>query len=76
MDTRDVTAPVVVQLRGGLDGEDNFISFSSLARELLFLASHAVHHYAVIKMHCAAQGISLGEDFGKAPSTVRHARQN
>ncbi len=67
--------PVAVHLRGGLAGEDNFVSFSSLARELLFLASHAVHHYALIQLHCKLQGISLGDDFGKAPATLRHARQ-
>jgi len=68
--------PIAVHLRGGLAGEENFVSFSSLKRELLFLASHTTHHYAVLRLHCRAQGIDLGEDFGKAPSTVRHARQS
>lgn len=76
LDISTLTAPIAVHLRGGLGGEDNFVSFSSLARELLFLASHAVHHYALIQLHCKAQGISLGDDFGKAPATVRHARQH
>lgn len=75
LDATTLTEPIAVHLRGGLGGEDNFVSFSSLARELLFLASHAVHHYAVIQLHCKAQGICLGDDFGKAPATVRHARQ-
>ncbi len=75
LDTTMLTEPIAVHLRGGLGGEDNFVSFSSLSRELLFLASHAVHHYAVIQLHCKAQGICLGDDFGKAPATVRHARQ-
>lgn len=76
LDTSALTEPIAVHLRGGLDGADNYVSFSSLARELLFLASHAVHHYALIQLHCKAQGIDLGEDFGKAPATVRHARQH
>lgn len=76
LDTLLLTEPIAVHQRGGLGGEENFVSFSSLARELLFLASHAVHHYALIQLHCKAQGICLGDDFGKAPATVRHARQS
>lgn len=74
MDVDAISEPIAIHLRGGLAGEDNFVSFSTLARELLFVASHAVHHYALIQMHCKAQGIFLGADFGKAPATVRHAR--
>lgn len=74
LDLTSLTEPLAVHLRGGLAGDENFVSFSSVARELLFVASHAVHHYAIIQLHCRAQGISLGADFGKAPATVRHAR--
>lgn len=73
LDVDAASGSIAIHLRGGLAGEDNFVSFSTLARELLFVASHAVHHYALIQMHCKAQGIFLGEDFGKAPATVRHA---
>lgn len=76
LDTSPLTKPIAVHQRGGLGGEENFVSFSSLARELLFIASHAVHHYALIQLHCKAQGICLGDDFGKAPATARHARQS
>ena len=74
LDPGTLSEPLAVHQRGGLGGEQNFVSFSSLARELLFLASHATHHYALIQLHCQAQGIALGEDFGKAPATLRHAR--
>ena len=70
------SAPLAVHLRGGLGGEENFVSFSTLDRELLFVASYAVHHYALIQLHCRAAGIDLGDDFGKAPSTVRHEQQS
>lgn len=73
LDVEAVSEPIAIHLRGGLAGEENFVSFSTLARELLFVASHAVHHYALIQMYCKAQGIFLGADFGKAPATVRHA---
>ncbi len=70
--SRQLQDPIAVHLRGGLGGEENFVSFSTIARELLFLASHAVHHYALIQLHCREQGIDLGANFGKAPATVRY----
>jgi uncharacterized damage-inducible protein DinB len=43
---------------------------SSVARELQFLVSHTVHHYAVIAAILRPQGVEPGEDFGVAPSTL------
>lgn len=45
---------------------------SSLGRELMYAIIHAVHHYAMIRMLCSRQQISLPETFGVAPSTTRH----
>ena len=45
---------------------------SSVGRELQFLVSHLVHHFAIIAMMCRTQGIEPGEEFGFAPSTLRH----
>lgn len=45
---------------------------STLERELVFLQSHSVHHFALIKMILQGQGITIGEHFGIAPSTVIH----
>ena len=67
--------PVAVHMRGGLAGEEALLGHSTVSRELMFLASHAVHHYALIRVHAMQQGIDLGADFGKAPSTLRHERQ-
>ncbi len=51
-------------------------SSSSLRRELHFLLSHTVHHYALIAMILARHGVEVEPDFGVAPSTLRHwARQ-
>lgn len=66
------TDPIAVHQRGGLCGEENFVSFSTVERELLFLSSHATHHYALIRQHCLIHGIDTGANFGKAPSTIRH----
>jgi hypothetical protein len=65
-----------VRVRGvaGTAGEFAFAAPSSLARELAFVASHAVHHFALLKTHCQALGIPTPADFGKAPATVAHER--
>ncbi len=44
---------------------------SSVGRELEFLVSHTVHHYALIAFKLELLGISVPADFGVAPSTVR-----
>lgn len=51
--------------------ESNIWSDSSVRRELLFLISHTIHHYALIATLCANEGIDLPKDFGVAPSTLR-----
>lgn len=61
-----------VELCGGDDGEQVWVSRSTLARELLFLASHTTHHYALIRSTLAGQGQLLPVGFGKAPATLRH----
>ncbi|MEP6474571.1 MAG: DinB family protein [Gemmatimonadota bacterium] len=45
---------------------------STLARELAFLLSHTVHHYALIALCARLRGIDLGEEFGVAPSTLEY----
>lgn len=45
---------------------------STVQRELAFLLSHTVHHYALIGLHARRHGVDLGEDFGVAPSTLEY----
>ena len=45
---------------------------SSLGRELLFLASHTVHHYALIAVLVRLWGVAPDDDFGVAPSTLAY----
>lgn len=45
---------------------------SSLARELRSLASHTVHHFAVVALQLRVAGIALRPDFGVARSTWSH----
>lgn len=68
----DLETPVQVRGRGGLAGEFGFAVGSSIGRELVFVASHAIHHYALLKPHCIQHGIPIGAEFGRAPSTVAY----
>lgn len=45
------------------------IIHTTLARELLFLQAHTVHHHAIIAAMCRMQGVSVPEQFGMAIST-------
>jgi DinB superfamily len=45
---------------------------SSLLRELDFLLSHTIHHYALIGVIYGLAGAALPVDFGVAPSTLRY----
>lgn len=45
---------------------------SSLGREMVFVISHAVHHYAIMAMMGRHLGAEVPERFGYAPSTVKH----
>ena len=47
---------------------------STLGRELQFLLSHTVHHYALIALILRSHGHDPGADFGVAPSTLEFER--
>lgn len=49
---------------------ENLWCESSGLRELEFLQSHTIHHYALIRIKLAADGIAVPPDFGVAPSTL------
>ena len=55
----------------GLHGAHDWAA-STVARELGFLLSHTIHHYALIRMLAADHGLRLDETFGVAPSTLQH----
>ncbi len=57
------------------DGEGSALQRSTVGRELLFLASHTVHHYALIGALLRLQGVEPGAEFGVAPSTLEHRRR-
>jgi uncharacterized damage-inducible protein DinB len=48
---------------------------TTLGRELVFVASHAIHHYAMIRQIALHQDHPLDAAFGMAPATASHHRR-
>jgi hypothetical protein len=69
-----LSAPVQVHGQTGTAGEFSFAVLSSIGRELAFLATHTVHHFALLAPYCRQHGIPTPADFGQAPSTVANGR--
>jgi hypothetical protein len=66
----DADTPVAVKMDCGEEIEQ-WVQ-STLGRELEFLLSHAVHHYALVAFIVRLQGLDPPADFGVAPSTLRY----
>ncbi|MEO7793340.1 MAG: hypothetical protein ABIV06_01090 [Thermoanaerobaculia bacterium] len=63
--------PIQIRLEsGGMDSEQ--WSHSTVRRELQFLLSHTVHHFALIAVLLERFEIAVPDDFGIAPSTLRY----
>lgn len=67
----DFKHPLQVKMDCGSEMEDPW-SPSSVLRELQFLISHTVHHFALIAMILRDQGLSVPDGFGVAPSTLKY----
>ncbi|MBK1876998.1 hypothetical protein [Pelagicoccus mobilis] len=67
----EYSSPVKVSVRASVEGEVEGAD-SSFGRELQFLVSHTVHHYALIAIASRMQGIFPNESFGVAPSTLKY----
>jgi hypothetical protein len=72
---RSAVAAVRVRAEGAGDPADPASwSRSTVARELQFLVSHTIHHYALVAMTLRLRGFEPGEEFGVAPSTLEYWR--
>ena len=67
----DPAGPIDVKVAASTEDED-VRTRSSLGRELQFLVSHTVHHYALIAIASRVQGINPNQSFGVAPSTLKY----
>jgi 1-acyl-sn-glycerol-3-phosphate acyltransferase len=66
--------PIDVSVQCLADSDEPDWCSSTVQRELQFLASHTVHHYALMKELLRQAGVDPGEEFGVAPSTLAHRR--
>lgn len=66
--TRSLEEPVQVRSKLSTSGLEA-TSWSTLGRELAFVASHTIHHQAQIALLLAVQGVPVPRTFGYAPST-------
>jgi uncharacterized damage-inducible protein DinB len=66
----DCSRPLLVLAE---DGDGSWCR-STLSRELRFLESHAVHHFALVAALLRLHGIDPPEHFGVAPSTIAYWR--
>ncbi|GAB5408839.1 MAG: hypothetical protein BalsKO_12040 [Balneolaceae bacterium] len=64
-----------VRSNEGIDEEDSPLSSSTIRRELQFLISHTVHHYALIGLILKTMGFNPSPEFGIAPSTLKYEQQ-
>ena len=55
---------------------DGIFSRTSLTRELQFLLSHTVHHYALVAVILRLEGREPVDGFGVSPSTLRNWRES
>ncbi len=62
-----ITAEATLLTR--LDGAE---ACSTVARELLALSSHTVHHFAIIAISLRTHGVTPDPTFGVAPSTLEY----
>jgi uncharacterized damage-inducible protein DinB len=69
----DEDAPITLTSVPG-HGAAPVVARSTLAREVLFVISHTVHHQALIAVLLAAAGRTVPDTFGLAPSTPLSAR--
>lgn len=66
--------PVAVKMDAGCVSE---WTRSTVGRELQFLLSHTIHHYALMATICQIEGMgTLPLHFGVAPSTVKFQQEN
>ncbi len=71
----DLTGELSIKMDCGTElPESQAWARSTLRRELQFLLSHTIHHYALVAVMCHELGVALDPAFGVAPST-QHFQQ-
>lgn len=64
-----------IRLRGGAAAELDLGTIpTTMARELVFVMLHAVHHYALVALELRMRGVPVDPSFGVAPATLGYWR--
>jgi uncharacterized damage-inducible protein DinB len=72
--TEQLTQEVMLSTEISISNQQIAKVKTTVARELVFAASHSVHHYAMIAQISLAQNKTLPEFFGIAPATATYLR--
>lgn len=73
-DASAVMEPVAVRVEVKSESGSGIVTASSVARELAAVATHTIHHYAIIGLLMKIQDVDPPAEFGSAPSTLRHRK--
>ena len=76
LDDDVLSQPLIIKTEVALSESVVVEVASTLERELVFAASHAVHHYSSIANAIQMQDLTLDKKFGIAPATATFLRSN
>jgi hypothetical protein len=68
-------SPIIVRCNVDYSGSGSCESMSTLGRELVSAAEHAIHHFALINVMTKLLGVGAPDAFGVAPSTLEYHSQ-
>lgn len=71
----DADMPLTVMSETSINKTQNSQTKSTLARELVFVSSHAIHHFSLLAVMNSLLGAKDEVNFGIAPSTATYIRQ-
>jgi hypothetical protein len=71
----DADLPLTIECETSITKTQNTQTQSTLARELVFVASHAIHHFSLLAVINSLLGNKEDVDFGIAPTTATYIRQ-
>jgi hypothetical protein len=71
----DADFPLTIACETSVNKTQNTYTKSTLARELVFVSSHAVHHFSLLAVINSLLGNIDEDNFGIAPSTATYLRQ-
>ncbi|PKF61786.1 hypothetical protein CW745_10755 [Psychromonas sp. psych-6C06] len=70
-----LTKPLMLSTEVCIEEKRVITMTTSLARELVFASSHAIHHFAMMAQISKAQNIAIPDNFGLAPATATFMRE-